>query len=48
MTAVSQVDAVGRRYVTARDFLKVGVPASVAATMVVGTVGYAIMRLMGL
>lgn len=48
MTAVSQVDSVGRRYVTAKDFLKVGVPASLAATAVVGTLGYAIMAVLGL
>lgn len=48
MTAVSQVDSVGRRYVTAKDFLKVGVPASFAATAVVGTGGYLIMSLIGL
>lgn len=48
MTAVSQVDSVGHRYVTAKDFLRVGVPASIAATAVVGTVGYVIMRLLGL
>lgn len=48
MTAVSQVDSVGRRYVTAKDFIKVGVPASLAATLVIGTLGYLIMALLGL
>ncbi|CAO1636672.1 unnamed protein product [Parajaminaea phylloscopi] len=48
MTAVSQVDSVGHRYVTAKDFLRVGVPASIAATAVVATVGYVIMSLLGL
>lgn len=48
MTAVSQVDSVGRRYVTAKDFLKVGVPASIVATAVVGSVGFLMMTLLGL
>lgn len=48
MTAVSQVDSVGRRYVTAKDFLKVGVPASLLATAIVGTLGYLMMALVGL
>lgn len=48
MTAVSQVDSFGRRYVTAKDFIKVGVPASIAATAIIGTLGYLIMALLGL
>ncbi|CAO1615497.1 unnamed protein product [Sympodiomycopsis kandeliae] len=48
MTAVSQVDSVGRRYVTAKDFIKVGIPASIAATAIIGTLGYLIMALLGL
>lgn len=41
--AVSMEDDLGDRYVTVKDFLKVGLPASVVATLVVGTVGVVIM-----
>ncbi|KAJ1018061.1 hypothetical protein NDA16_004930 [Ustilago loliicola] len=41
--AVSMEDDLGDRYVTVKDFLRVGVPASVAATLIVGSVGVVIM-----
>ncbi|KZT57927.1 Sodium/sulfate symporter [Calocera cornea HHB12733] len=47
-TAANQEDEVGRRYLTNIDFLKNGVPASVMAAIVVATVGYLLMRVVGL
>jgi len=47
-TAANQVDELGRLYLTNIDFLKNGVPASIIATIVVSTVGYALMRVIGL
>ncbi|KAF8606653.1 SPX-domain-containing protein [Ceratobasidium sp. AG-I] len=44
-TAATQEDEMGKVYLTNLDFLKNGVPASAIATMVVATVGYALMRL---
>ncbi|KAG9127238.1 low-affinity phosphate transporter [Ceratobasidium sp. 392] len=44
-TAATQEDEMGKVYLTNMDFLKNGVPASAVATMVVATVGYALMRL---
>lgn len=48
MAASAQEDSTGKRYVQVRDFLRVGLLASVLAAVVVGTVGYGIMRLLGL
>lgn len=48
MTAVSMEDETGRRYVTVKDFLRVGVLASILATIIVGTLGFAIMLALGL
>lgn len=48
MAASAQEDQTGKRYVSVKDFLRVGIPASVLATAVVGTVGFAIMSLLGL
>jgi len=47
-TAANQEDEVGRRYLTNVDFLKNGVPASIIAAIVVATVGYLLMRAVGL
>ncbi|KZO91147.1 Sodium/sulfate symporter [Calocera viscosa TUFC12733] len=47
-TAANQEDEVGRRYLTNIDFLKNGVPASIIAAIVVATVGYLLMRAVGL
>ncbi len=41
--AVSMEDDLGDRYVSVKDFLKVGVLASVVATLIVGTIGVVIM-----
>ncbi|EJU04721.1 Sodium/sulfate symporter [Dacryopinax primogenitus] len=47
-TAANQEDEVGRRYLTNVDFLKNGVPASIIAAIVVATIGYLLMRAVGL
>lgn len=48
MTAVNLEDEVGHRYVTVKTFLRVGVPASIVATAIIGTFGYFIMTVLGL
>ncbi|CED82330.1 Na /dicarboxylate, Na /tricarboxylate and phosphate transporters [Phaffia rhodozyma] len=48
LSAISQEDSLGRRYLNAGDFLKNGIPATVLATGVVVTVGYVIMKVIGL
>lgn len=48
MTAINLEDEVGHRYVSVKTFLRVGIPASILATVVIGTVGYLIMSLLGL
>ncbi|OCF37916.1 phosphate transporter [Kwoniella heveanensis BCC8398] len=48
MTAITQENKLGQRFIGASDFLKNGVPASLLATFVIVTVGYAIMRALGL
>ncbi|KAH8923124.1 SPX-domain-containing protein [Atractiella rhizophila] len=48
MSASNMESELGQRYLQVTDFLKNGIPASVLATLVVITVGYAIMRLLGL
>ncbi|GAA99969.1 uncharacterized protein L969DRAFT_96586 [Mixia osmundae IAM 14324] len=48
MTAINLEDEVGTRYLSANDFLKNGVPASVIVTTVVITLGYGIMRALSL
>ncbi|TBU27768.1 Sodium/sulfate symporter [Dichomitus squalens] len=47
-TAATQVDEMGQLYLSNVDFLKVGVPASLIATTVVATVGYLLMRVIGI
>ncbi|KAL4062174.1 SPX domain-containing protein [Scleroderma citrinum] len=47
-TAATQEDDLGRLYLTNVDFLKNGVPASIIATLVVATVGFVLMTLVGL
>ncbi|RXW22189.1 hypothetical protein EST38_g3659 [Candolleomyces aberdarensis] len=46
-TAATQEDELGELYLTNMDFLKNGVPASIIATLVVSTVGYALMKAVG-
>ncbi|EIN03935.1 Sodium/sulfate symporter [Punctularia strigosozonata HHB-11173 SS5] len=47
-TAANQEDELGQLYLSNMDFLKNGVPASIIATLVVSTIGYLLMRLIGL
>ncbi|KAK8854806.1 hypothetical protein IAR55_003545 [Kwoniella newhampshirensis] len=47
MTAITQENKLGQRFIGASDFLKNGIPASLLATLVIVTVGYAIMRSLG-
>ncbi|KAI9456787.1 SPX-domain-containing protein [Russula earlei] len=46
-TAATQEDEMGHLYLTNVDFLKNGVPASVLAALVVASLGYALMKLIG-
>ncbi|TFK93792.1 Sodium/sulfate symporter [Polyporus arcularius HHB13444] len=46
-TAATQEDEMGQLYLSNVDFLKNGVPASIIAAMVVATVGYLLMRAIG-
>ena len=48
LQAINQEDDMGERYLEPSDFFKNGIPSSVVATVVIITVGYGIMRLMGL
>ncbi|KIL65820.1 hypothetical protein M378DRAFT_197907 [Amanita muscaria Koide BX008] len=47
-TAAAQEDELGQPYLTNVDFLKNGVPASIIATLVVVTIGFVFMKLIGL
>ncbi|KAJ6578119.1 SPX domain-containing protein [Mycena capillaripes] len=47
-TAATQEDELGVLYLTNVDFLKNGVPASIIATLVVATVGFLLMKAIGL
>lgn len=47
-TAATQTDDVGELYLTNVDFLKNGVPASILAAAVVATVGFVLMKAIGL
>ncbi|GAA5896517.1 hypothetical protein JCM8208_004221 [Rhodotorula glutinis] len=48
LAAANQEDELGQRYLYPGDFYRNGVPASIGATAIVITIGYAIMRLLGL
>ncbi|GAA6061062.1 hypothetical protein JCM10212_000105 [Sporobolomyces blumeae] len=48
LQAISLEDEMGLPYLTPADFFKNGVPASIVATTIVVTLGYGIMRLLGL
>ncbi|GJN93376.1 hypothetical protein Rhopal_006430-T1 [Rhodotorula paludigena] len=48
LQAINQEDELGQRYLNPSDFYKNGIPASIGATVIVITLGYAIMRLLGL
>lgn len=47
-TAATQEDEMGQLYLSNIDFIKCGVPASIIAALVVATVGYLLMRAIGL
>lgn len=47
-TAAAQEDELGRLYLSHVDFLKNGIPASIIATLVVATVGFVLMLVIGL
>jgi phosphate transporter len=47
MTAIMQENEVGVRYLSVKDFLKIGVPASFVTFVVVVIVGYTLMRIVG-
>nr|GAT50507.1 predicted protein [Mycena chlorophos] len=47
-TAAQQEDELGQLYLTNVDFLKNGVPASVIATLVVSTIGFLLMKAIGM
>jgi len=47
-TAATQEDDMGQLYLTNIDFLKNGVPASIIAALVVSTVGFLLMQVIGL
>jgi phosphate transporter len=46
-TAAAQEDELGQLYLSNIDFLKNGVPASIIATLVVATVGFVLMKVIG-
>lgn len=48
MTAITQENRLGQRYIEASDFLKNGIPASILATIIIVTIGYFISRSLGL
>jgi len=47
-TAATVEDELGELYLSNVDFLKNGVPASIVATLVVSTIGFVLMKLIGL
>jgi len=47
-TAATQEDELGQLYLSNVDFLKNGVPASIISALVVSTVGFLLMKLIGL
>lgn len=48
LQAANVEDDIGQRYLTPKDFFKNGIPATFITTIVIITVGYGIMRLLGL
>lgn len=47
MTAIMMENEVGERYLSVKDFLKTGVPASIITFVVVVLMGYLLMRIVG-
>lgn len=48
MTAIMMENDLGSRYLSVKDFLKSGVPASLVAFTVICTIGFGLMTLIGL
>ncbi|EJT46893.1 phosphate transporter [Trichosporon asahii var. asahii CBS 2479] len=48
MTAITQENKLGHRFINANDFLRNGIPASILAAFMIVTLGYAIMRALGM
>jgi len=47
MTAIMMENEVGVRYLSVKDFLKTGVPASLITFTIVVLLGYVLMRIVG-
>jgi phosphate transporter len=47
MTAIMMENEVGVRYLSVKDFLRTGVPASIVAFVIVVLLGYTLMRIVG-
>jgi phosphate transporter len=47
MNAISMVDEMGREYLSTADFLRNGVPSSLLVLLVVTTIGYLLMSIVG-
>lgn len=47
MTAIMMENEVGIRYLSVKDFLRTGIPASTITFVVVVLVGYTLMRIVG-
>jgi len=47
MTAIMMENEVGVRYLSVKDFLKTGVPASLITFVIVVLLGYTLMRIVG-
>lgn len=47
MNAISQENELGKPYLSTKDFLLNGIPSSVFATLLIATVGYGLMVLIG-
>jgi phosphate transporter len=47
MTAIMMENEVGVRYLAVKDFLRAGIPASVITFVIVVSVGYVLMRIVG-
>jgi phosphate transporter len=47
MTAIMMENEVGVRYLSVKDFLRTGIPASIITFVVVVLVGYTLMRIVG-
>lgn len=48
MNAISQENELGKPYLTTKDFIRNGVPASIFSMLCVTTIGYGLMTLLNL